>query len=334
MLGTAKRQVKRAAAYLGVLDELRSVRNLPQTLPSRWNEYLRRAASTPGIINELQIIKRTIGLWTDAVLLGRYPVAMKTFQDMQKYKYNLTDYESRLQELVDYYGYDKGSKAPYCRVYGGESTPLRERLGLTHTEYCLLHMVALINRMSPQRDDLFYVFDFALARLDAAFPDRSRVGIVDLGCGHGQCGLAFCLAGYHVYFVDVQLEYLSWVEFACKSRGLTNYTIVNNHEGKSYLGRALFMHPIAGVIEWSCFEHFADPARAITWVKDILEPAGVFITTTAIIEWTEQKRLEYVLDCGEETTRRLMSDEFSRVSRDSFTIHDFGTSHADVLVKK
>ncbi len=142
------------------------------------------------------------------------------------------------------------------------------------------------------------------------------------------------LAGYHVYFVDVQDTYLKWAEWACKSRGLNNYTIINNTEAKSDLGREPFKHPIAGVVEWSCFEHFDDPIAAITWARNILEPGGAFITTTSIIEWTEEKKQEYIIDCGEATTAKLMSKEFSSVSRDFFEIHDFPTSHADVLIKK
>jgi 2-polyprenyl-3-methyl-5-hydroxy-6-metoxy-1,4-benzoquinol methylase len=327
MIDSMKKQLKSAADQIGATDEV-------ARLVHKLSERAAGDSNNARLNNEIQLIKRFIGLWSDEHLRAQHPRAMKIFQEMQKYKYNLTDGESRLQELVDFFGYEKGSKAPYCRVYGGESTALREQLKVTPTEYCLLHMVALINRMSPQRDDLFYVFDFALERLDEAFPDRSKVGIVDLGCGHGQCGLAFAMAGYHVYFIDVQKDYLDWVEFSCKSRGITNYTIIGNYEGKSAFERTSFKHPIVGVIEWSCFEHFYDPVAAITWVKDILEPSGVFITTTSIIEWTEQKRLEYVVDCGEETTKKLMSKEFSSVSRDFFTIHDFTTSHADVLVKK
>jgi 2-polyprenyl-3-methyl-5-hydroxy-6-metoxy-1,4-benzoquinol methylase len=275
MFQSIKQQVKSAAEKLGVLDELRLVKNLPERLREGAPGDIHGIKQLQsGLLNEIQIIKRFIGL----------------------------------------FGFEKGSKAPYCRVYGGESTPLLEKLNISHAEYCLMHMVALINRMSPQRDDLFYIYDFALNSLDEAFPDRSKVGIVDLGCGHGQCGLAFALAGYHVYFVDVRKEYLDWAEHSCKSRGLTNYTIIYNTEAKSYLDRKLFQHPIAEVVEWSCFEHFSDPILAITWVKDILEKAGAFITTTSIIEWTEEKRLEYVIDCGEETTQKLMSKVFSSVS--------------------
>jgi hypothetical protein len=79
-----------------------------------------------GVYNELKIIKRFIGLWNDFGLRTEHPEAMRVFHEGQKYKYNLTEYESRLQECVDYFGYEKGSKAPYCRIYGGESTPLRD----------------------------------------------------------------------------------------------------------------------------------------------------------------------------------------------------------------
>lgn len=46
---------------------------------------------------------------------------MQVFEAMQKYRVNLSDYESRLQELVDFFGYEKAKKGVEPRCAGLEA---------------------------------------------------------------------------------------------------------------------------------------------------------------------------------------------------------------------
>src|SRR5687767_2683318 len=119
--------------------------------------------------------------------------ADEAFRRLHLYK-ELTEYESRLSELIEYFGWEKGHKADACRRWFFRDDPkyarFRERLGITHMEFTILHSYALVNRFDPARPDMHGVYDEVARRLEDLGGPR-EMSVLDFGCGTGQIGLAF-----------------------------------------------------------------------------------------------------------------------------------------------
>jgi hypothetical protein len=96
----------------------------------------------------------------------------------------------------------------------------------------------------------------------------------------------------------------------------------------------IFNQPVRVIIEWSSFEHFYNPLTAFTWVKDLLVPKGLFVSTTAVLNWTDQFKEEIILDAGERAYNILSSEEYTNLSKKYFAVESPTGSIAKLLIKK
>lgn len=259
-----------------------------------------------------------------------HALAAKVFWELRIYK-ELSDYDSRLQDLVDYYGYGVGCKAPYCRIYAGEDEGIHERLGITEMQYSVMHMHALFNRMCPGRHDMYYIFDRVVQRARETFGDEFCV--IDFGCALGQIGMAFSALGIDAYLVDIQQSYLDFARQLSERRGISAHcdpVLLDRLEG--YLDLA-FPKPVGVVIESSSFEHIESPLAAYRWCYEVLASGGQFVTSTAVIEWDEETEEHFLQDAGPERFAQLRSEEYTKMKDKFREVLDPERSVFKIMVK-
>lgn len=109
---------------------------------------------------------------------GGYPRADAIHARLHLYD-SLSDYDSRLSELIEYFGWETGHKADACRrwFFGDDVKQQRflEAMGLSVWEYAVMHQYAQFNRFDPERPDMYWLYDEVVERLD-------RLGGRDLIC--------------------------------------------------------------------------------------------------------------------------------------------------------
>src|SRR5262249_26783307 len=102
---------------------------------------------------------------------GHHDRARDVFKRALRAHQHLEDYDSRLCELVESFGFEIAQKAPYCRPWLYWDDPRRpryvhEKLGLDEMTFGILHQYALFNRLDPARWDMHYIYDGLVEGLD------------------------------------------------------------------------------------------------------------------------------------------------------------------------
>ena len=129
---------------------------------------------------------------------------------------HLEERESRLCELIEYFGWETGHRAQFATPWFYEDDPrargYEKALGVDNMTFQILHMYSLFNRMDPERHDFSWIYDGVLERLEA-LGGVERVSVLDFGTGLGQIGLSLCLAGYRTVMSDRVPDFLKFVAF-------------------------------------------------------------------------------------------------------------------------
>jgi 2-polyprenyl-3-methyl-5-hydroxy-6-metoxy-1,4-benzoquinol methylase len=250
---------------------------------------------------------------------------------------DLEDRESRHCELVEYFGWEIGQKAPYCVPWFYEDDPRKERyreqLGLDVVTQGILHMYSLFSRMDPERHDLYWIFDGLLKRLEE-LGGPEQVSVFDFGCGVAHSGLAFAAAGYRTVCIDVMSEYLDFQRFMADVRGLEPILVKAESE-EDFYDTGSDGHQYGLVIDWSSFEHVRDARTAVEALTAGLVPGGYFVTTTFCKDWTPELLEHYRRDSVEEEIfEEYMSPELDGWLRERFDVLSPPNTLAKVLVKK
>jgi len=268
---------------------------------------------------------------------GAHEQAWRAFDTTLRAHPHLDDRESRYCELVEFFGYETGAKAPYCAPWFYWDDPRRpaylQQLGLDELTFGVLHMYSLFNRIDPARQDLYYIYDGLLARLhELGGPDK--MSVLDFGCGLGQNGLAFAAAGYRTLMIDVVPLYLDFVRFLARNRGLEP-DVQRASSEEEFHDTGADGHAYGVVIEWSTFEHVSGTKAALERVLSGLVPGGMFVTTTFCREWTPQEIEHYKRDTqDDELAAEYMSGEVDEWLRESFDVLSPEQTLAKVLVKR
>jgi SAM-dependent methyltransferase len=251
---------------------------------------------------------------------------------------HLSDRESRLNELVEYFGFDVAQKAPYCTPWFYWDDPRRpryvqEQLGLEPMTFGILHMYTLFNRLDPDRHDMYYVYDGLLSQLER-LGGPGELAVLDFGSGMGQTGLSFAVAGYDTVFVDVVDQYLDYVRFLARIRDL-DPTFVQSPGEQDFYDTAGDGRRYGLIVEWSTFEHVRDSIGALSQVLGGLVPGGMFVTTTFCKDWTAEEIEHYRRDSfEEEIAEQYLSGEADTWLRERFDVLSPRNTIAKVLVKK
>src|SRR4051794_2324279 len=152
--------------------------------------------------------------------------AQSVFERMHLYK-DLSDYDSRLSELIEFFGWETAHKADACRrwFFGDDPKhePFLEKLGIGYWEYSVMHQYALFNRFDPERPDMYRAYDQTIERLEQ-LGGPGRLSVLDFGCGLGQVGLGYAMDGYRVVSADKVKEELDFCEFLFRNRELDPHT--------------------------------------------------------------------------------------------------------------
>jgi 2-polyprenyl-3-methyl-5-hydroxy-6-metoxy-1,4-benzoquinol methylase len=197
----------------------------------------------------------------------------------------------------------------------------------------ILHMYSLFNRMDPARQDLYWIYDGILERLEA-LGGRERVSVLDFGTGLGQIGLSFCLAGYRTVMSDRVPDFLRFVAFLARIRGLEPVL----HEAgtdHTFYDTATDERPFGLVVEWSAFEHVADTIGALEQITAGLVRGGLFVTTTFCKDWTPELLEHYRRDSqDEEIAEQYLSGKPDAWLRERFEILSPPSTIAKVLVRR
>jgi SAM-dependent methyltransferase len=250
---------------------------------------------------------------------------------------HLTDRESRLCELIEYFGWEIGHKAQYATPWFYEDDPrarsYEKALGVEQTTFEILHMYALFNRMDPEREDFYWIYDGVLEQLDAlGGPDE--LSVLDFGTGLGQIGLSLCLAGYRTVMSDKVPDFLRFVEFLARIRGL-DPIIHQARDDETFYDTTADGAKFGLVVEWSVFEHVRDPIGALEQITAALLPGGIFVTTTFCKDWTPDLIEHYRRDSlEEEIADRYLSGEPDAWLRDRFDVLSPPRTLAKVLVRR
>jgi 2-polyprenyl-3-methyl-5-hydroxy-6-metoxy-1,4-benzoquinol methylase len=249
---------------------------------------------------------------------------------------SLSDYDSRLSELIDYFGWETGHKADACRRWFFGDDPAQQRfldaLGVTYWEYAVMHQYAQFNRFDPERPDMYWVYDEVVERLDRLGP-RHSTWVLDFGCGLGQIGLAFALDGHRVVLSDVQPQQLDFARFLCENRGVEPE--FHQAAADEYFDTGRDDRVFGCVIEWGVLEHIADVAACVENITSGLVPGGVFVTTTLERDWTDELKEFYVRDAGDAAqAEQLWSDEIQALVAERFEVVRRPVTVATLLVRR
>ena len=249
---------------------------------------------------------------------------------------SLSDYDSRLSELIEYFGWETGHKADACRrwFFGDDVKQQRflEAMGLTFWEYAVMHQYAQFNRFDPERPDMHWVYDEVVERVDR-LSGRDSAWVLDFGCGLGQIGLGFALDGYEVVLSDKQPEQLDFARFLCANRGVEPE--FHHAEEAEYFDTGRDGRRFGCVIEWGVLEHIPDVVACVDNITSGLVPGGVFITTTLERDWTEELKEFYIRDAGDAAqAAQLWGDEIEALVAERFEIVRRPGTLATLLVRR
>jgi hypothetical protein len=269
---------------------------------------------------------------------GRHDLASGVYRGALRAHPHLSDRESRLCELVEYFGFEIAQKAPYCTPWFYWDDPRRpryvhEQLGLDAMTFGILHMYSLFNRLDPERRDMYYIYDGLLTGLER-LGGAGNVAMMDFGSGMGQTGLSFAAAGYETVFVDVVDQYLDFVRFLAKIRDLEP-TFVQSAAEDDFYDTAADDRRYGLIVEWSTFEHVPDAIGALSRVLGGLVPGGMFVTTTFCKDWTPEEIEHYRRDSFEaEIAEQYLSGEADAWLRERFDVLSPEKTIAKVLIKR
>jgi hypothetical protein len=250
---------------------------------------------------------------------------------------HLTDRESRLCELIEYFGWETGSKGRYATPWFYEDDPrargYERALGVDNMTFQILHMYSLFNRMDPERHDFYWIYDGVLERLQA-LGGPGEVSVLDFGTGLGQIGLSLCLAGYRTVMSDRVNQFLEFITFLAGTRKLE--PVLNHAEtDHSFFQTAGEGHRYGLVVEWSAFEHVADTIPALESITDGLVPGGMFVTTTFCKDWTPELLEHYRRDSqDDEIADQYLSGAPDEWLRERFEVITPTKSIAKILVRR
>lgn len=266
----------------------------------------------------------------------RHPRAHAVHEKLHRFP-EVTEEESRDLELIDYFGWETGHKAQACKrwFFGDDDAHPRflENLGISYWEYAVMHQYALFNRFSPQRPDMFWVYDEIVRRL-GQLDGAGTLPVLDFGSGLGQIGLGFALDGFHVVSAEKVPEQVAFCRFLFESRGLTP-DIYEAQGDRDYYDSGADGRRFGCVIEWSVFEHVYDLVECTDTITRGLVPGGIFVTTTLAKDWTPELREHYIHDSGdEEISDQLFSKEIEDYVAKHFDVVSTPRSIAKLLVKK
>jgi SAM-dependent methyltransferase len=245
------------------------------------------------------------------------------------------DYDSRLLELVDYFGWEIGHKAGACRRWFYSDDPALagylETLGLTFEQYAILHQYAAFNRLDPAREDMFFVYDWIARRLERL---GDRPSVLDFGAGLGQIGLAFALDGYDVVLAEKAPERAEFARQLFRTRGLEPQIYLASSDD-DYFDTHSDGRRFGCVIEWSALEHVPSPWRCVETITSGLVRGGVLVTTTLAADWTPELQAHYRRDADSGTIcDELFSDELRAWVAERFEVVRPPRSLARILVKR
>jgi 2-polyprenyl-3-methyl-5-hydroxy-6-metoxy-1,4-benzoquinol methylase len=264
-----------------------------------------------------------------------YPRAQAIHRRLHLYE-SLSDYDSRLSELIEYFGWETGHKADACRrwFFGDDVKQQRflEAMGLTFWEYAVMHQYAQFNRFDPERPDMYWLYDEVVERLDARGP-RDSTWVLDFGCGLGQIGLGFALDGYKVVLSDVQPPQLDFARFLSANRGVDPE--IHQAAADEYFDTRRDGRAFGCVIEWGVLEHITDVVTCVDNITSGLVPGGLFVTTTLERDWTDDLKEFYVRDAGDPAqAAQLWGEEIEALVAERFEIVRRPGTLATVLVRK
>ena len=262
--------------------------------------------------------------------------AAQAFERLHLYD-SLTEYESRLSELIEYYGWETAQKADACRRWFYRDDPkyarFRERMGISHMEFTILHSYALVNRFDPGRPDMFHLFDEVIGRLER-LGGPETMSVLDFGCGTGQIGLAFRQEGYRTVLNDIEPELLDFARFIHANRDLEAETWQSPGERTAF-DTAADGRPFGLVVEWSAFEHTPGLVATLETVTGGHVPGGMLVTTSLAREWTPELKAHYERDAGDsEISDELFGPALAAWVDEHFEVIDCPESLANVLVKR
>ena len=276
--------------------------------------------------------------------IGRHARAQAAFAALRAFP-DLPERESRLCELVEYFGWEIGHRAAYATPWFYEDDPRRRRyeaqLGVEDTwTREILHMYALFNRMDPERHDLFWIFDGLLSRLDS-LGGPQRLSVLDFGAGLGQIGLAFCSAGYRTVMSERIPAFCDFFEFLAANRGLKpEIDRAGSWDGdalrdETYYDTAADPRDFGLVVEWSVFEHVEDTIGSLERITGGLVPGGMFVTTTFKKDWTPELVEHYRRDSQDEAiASQYLSPEVEAWLDARFAVVSPPRTIAKILIKR
>jgi SAM-dependent methyltransferase len=273
----------------------------------------------------------------DFAMAGRERAERVWRHDLRAHPH-LTDRDSRLCELVEFFGFEIAQKAPYATPWLYDDDPrkkryIEEKLGLDRTTFDILHMYALFNRMDPDRHDLYWIYDGLLRRLEL-LGGPGVVSVLDFGTGLGQIGLAFAAAGYRTVMSDRVDRYLAFARFLAEVRGLDPVF----HEAPTddtFYDTGQDGHSYGLVVEWSTFEHVYASIPALEAITSGLVTGGMFVTTTFCKDWTAAEIEHYRRDSQDaEIAEQYLSRETDSWIRERFDVLLPPKTIAKVLVKR
>jgi hypothetical protein len=250
---------------------------------------------------------------------------------------HLEDRESRLCELIEYFGWETGHRAQFATPWFYPDDPRQRRyeeaLGVDYVTARILHMYSLFNRMDPQREDFYWIYDGIIERLEA-LGGATELSVLDFGTGLGQIGLSLCLAGYRAVMSDHMSDYLKFIEFLAGVRKL-DPVLHRAETDHTYFDTAADGHRFGLVVEWSAFEHVAETMVALEKVTSALVPGGMFVTTTFCKEWTPELRAHYRRDSEDDAIAdQYLSGQADAWLRERFEVVSPPRTIAKVLVRR
>jgi 2-polyprenyl-3-methyl-5-hydroxy-6-metoxy-1,4-benzoquinol methylase len=267
---------------------------------------------------------------------GVHTRAQAVYERLRRHP-EVTDDESRLLELIDYYGWEIGHKAWACKrwFYRDDEALGRylEVLRLSYWQFAIMHQYALLNRFDPQRPDLFWVYDEVVRRV-SELGEADDLAVLDFGCGTGQIGLGFALDGYSVISAEVEPELVTFARYLFESRGLVPEMYESTND-RDYYDSGGAGKRFGCVVEWSVFEHIYDIIECAESITRGLVPGGVFVTTTLAKHWTPELREHYARDAGDtEISDQLFSADLDEYVAENFDVVSSPDSIAKLLIQR
>jgi 2-polyprenyl-3-methyl-5-hydroxy-6-metoxy-1,4-benzoquinol methylase len=249
----------------------------------------------------------------------------------------LPDRESRLCELIEYYGWEIGHRGQFATpwfYYDDERGRAYVRqLGVEPMQFQILHMYSLFNRMDPDRPDFYHLFDGCLERLES-LGGPQEVAVLDFGTGLGQIGLSFALAGYPTVLSERVPDFLDFVGFLARNRGLSpEFHLAESDD--TFYDTGADGRKFGLVVEWSAFEHVANTLQALENITHNLVPGGMFVTTTFKKDWTPEAMAHYRRDSQDDSIAdQYLDPKIEAWLDERFTVLSPARTIAKVLVRR